>query len=379
MRTSSLLFSLLLLAFISCENNPLGVVDATGAAPILKSASVLPASYDLDATPLAGTNRFSVTITASVSDPQGASDVGNVTYAILGPPGDSLVASGSLVLIQPAADSLPVTCTGAPSFAVDTSKGGIFRVEISATDKAGHASSTFSREVSIYKGKSAPVVSLPGARWLAASGADSTQYLVTVTASDANGLNDIAQVTVRATGSRITGSLTMYDDGLKAHGDVTAGDGVFATRAWIAPTGDIHDVVFEFVATDKAGHVSNTARRPVLNANPAFTFLNVPSTIQRPASGSSLVTFYAGVKDDDGISDIDSVFFKNLSSATPVVIMMYDDGDRTTHGDSLAGDGTYSRILSIDAATSTGTKQFMFSVVDRFGARKDSTRSITIN
>jgi hypothetical protein len=57
---------------------------------------------------------------------------------------------------------------------------------------------------------------------------------------------------------------------------------------------------------------------------------------------------------------------------------MYDDGDLAAHGDSLAGDGTFSRLLSIDAATSTGQKQFRFSVTDRSAARADTLKIITI-
>jgi hypothetical protein len=379
MRTPSLVVSLFLLAFVSCENNPLDAIDTTGSAPVLKSASIIPASLDIDVTPPGASRQVSVTVTAYVSDPQGASDVSSVTYTVFGPPGDSLITSGRLVMIQPAADSLPVTCTGAPAFAVDTITGGIYRLEIQATDKAGHLSAGLLREVTVFRGKSAPVLSLPGARWLAQSGTDSIFYAVSITAFDANGLKDIARVSVRAAGARNSTALAMYDDGLKTHGDAVAGDGVFSVRTWVAPVADIHDVVFEFDATDNAGHASNTARRPVVNAPPMFTFLNVPSTIQRPASGASLVSFFVGVTDGDGSTDIDSVFFKNMSSSTPTAILMYDDGDTVIHGDTLAGDGTYSRILSIDASTSTGTKQFKFTVTDRLGARTDSTKSITIN
>jgi hypothetical protein len=69
----------------------------------------------------------------------------------------------------------------------------------------------------------------------------------------------------------------------------------------------------------------------------------------------------------------------NLSSVTPTVVLMYDDGDLAVHGDSVAADGTWSRRLSIDASNSTGAKTFKFSATDRAGARIDSTRIITIN
>ncbi len=107
--------------------------------------------------------------------------------------------------------------------------------------------------------------------------------------------------------------------------------------------------------------------------------LTIPSTITRPGSGSSLISFFAAVADTNGRTDIDSVYFVNLSSTTPAPVLMYDDGDLTTHGDSVAADGVWSRRLSIDATTSTGAKTFRFSATDRAGARADSTRIITIN
>jgi hypothetical protein len=379
MRIPSLCFSLFLLAFVSCENNPLGVIDSTGSSPILRSAAVLPSSVDLDVTTLGSSNRLNLTLTATISDPQGASDISGASYSIFAPGGDSLVASGTINLVQPAVDSLPATGTAAPGFAVDTVSAGTYRVDIQATDRAGHKSTTISQGIYIYKGKRAPVLSLPGARWLAQTVTDSVQYGIFVTASDAGGLRDIAHVTFKAVGSMNPATIEMYDDGLKTHADAVAGDAVFSVRAWIAPTTSISDVVLEFNAIDRENHGSATLRRPLDNSLPIFNYFNVPTTIQRPASGSNLVSFIVGVQDANGLSDIDSVYFRNLSSTSASIILMFDDGDRTLHGDTLAGDGRYSRILSIDASTSTGIKQFKFSVTDRLGARSDSTFSITIN
>jgi hypothetical protein len=173
--------------------------------------------------------------------------------------------------------------------------------------------------------------------------------------------------------------MQMFDDGLRSNGDAVAGDGVFSRYAWIVPVANLQDVVFEFRGTDRDGKQSNIVRRAVANSAPSFVSFAVPSTIQRPASGSRLVTFAASVEDQNGLADIDSVYFRNMSSATPTIILMYDDGNLAAHGDSVASDGTYARILSIDATTTPGTKEFRFSVVDRAGARSDVTKNITIN
>lgn len=380
MRKSFLPVFLFSLAFVSCENNPLDAIDARGAAPYLRSATITPAGFDLDAMIIPGTSYpLNASVSALVSDPQGASDVAAVTFALFAPSGDVPIASGQCAKTLPSDNSQPVACTGTLAFSVDRNAAGIYRLELSALDQAGHVSATLLQEIPVYRGKSAPVLSQPGARILEQAGSDSTRYAVTVAAFDSNGLADIARVTVRAIGAKNTTLLTMYDDGSKLHVDALAGDGIYSLPAWVSPVGDIHDVVFEFLATDKAGHAGNAIRRPVANAIPRFIAFNVPPTITRPVSGNSTVTFSVGVADDDGLADIDSVYFRNMSSTSPVPFLLYDDGDVTAHGDPVAHDGSYASILQISSSNSPGVKLFQFSVTDRFGARADSTKTITIN
>jgi len=379
MRISSLAVILLLLLFVSCENNPLDAIDTQGSAPYLHSAAVSPAGFDLDAMTQGTSYPLYAALTATVRDPQGASDVAAVTYVLFDPSGDSQVASGKCAIIMPPTQSEPVIGTGTFSFSVDAGATGNYRLEISAVDQAGHMSATFVQEIPVFRGKSAPFLSLPGARLLAESGADSIRYALSISATDGNGLGDISKVTVRAVGAKDDTPRTMYDDGGKLHADAVAGDGTYSLPLWVAPLGDIHDVVFEFSAEDRAGHPSNIARRPVANAVPRFITLDVPSTIQRPASGASTVTFRVTVTDDDGLPDIDSVYFRNMSTANPVPFPLYDDGNLQTHGDSTALDGSYASILEISSSNSPGVKAFRFSVTDRFGARADTTRNITIN
>ncbi len=380
MRKSFLPVFLFSLAFVSCENNPLDTVDTRGAAPFLQSATITPAGFDLDALTTPGTSyTLYASLSALVSDPQGASDVAAVTFALFGPSGDVPISSGQCTRTLPSDNSQPVICTGTLTFSVDKNAAGIYRLELSALDQAGHVSATLLQEIPLYRGKSAPVLSQPGARILELAGSDSTRYAVTVAAFDSNGLGDIARVTVRAIGAKNTALLTMYDDGSRLHFDALAGDAIYSLPAWVAPIGNIHDVVFEFQATDKAGHASNVIRRPVANAIPRFIAFNVPSTITRPVSGNSTVTFSVKVADDDGLADIDSVYFRNLSSASPLPFLLYDDGDMAAHGDSVAHDGSYASILQISSSNTPGVKLFQFSVTDRLGARADSTKNITIN
>jgi hypothetical protein len=373
-------FVVLVLAALSgCEENPSTVPDLTGTAPVVETSSASPLVFDLNAlASQAGVYHLSAYVSASVSDPQGLADVHDVRWTVYPPSGGAALTSGALTAGAVSGSGLAREYYASVTFDVTRAAMGTYRIEMVATDGSGFHSTATSIALLVRTGTSAPVLSLAGARQVNAAG-DSTLFLLTVTALDSNGLGDISAVSVRARASRDSSSTRLYDDGSRAHGDAVAGDGIFSGLRWVRPTTVVSSILFEYRASDAGGMQSNILLRSANNEAPVFTALNVPSTITRPTSGSTLISFFAAVTDANGRSDIDSVYFVNLSSTTPTAILMYDDGDLTTHGDSVAADGMWSRRLSIDASTSTGAKTFRFSATDRAGARKDTTRIITIN
>lgn len=370
---------LLIAALMGCDETPSTVADPTGTAPVLETSSASPVAFDLDAQqPQAGVYHLQAYLSATVSDPQGLSDVREVRWTVYPPGGATAIASGALSAGAVSGTGLAREYYAAVAFDATRATMGTYRVEVIATDAAGFRSSASAIAMRVRSGSTAPVLSLAGARQMNTAG-DSTLFAISVTALDSNGLGDVAQVAVRALASRDSSSTQLYDDGARAHGDAIAGDGVFSGFRWVRPLTVIRSIVFEYRATDAGGKQSNTLLRSANNEAPHFVSLTIPSTITRPGSGSSLISFFAAVADTNGRTDIDSVYFVNLSSTTPAPVLMYDDGDLTTHGDSVAADGVWSRRLSIDATTSTGAKTFRFSATDRAGARADSTRIITIN
>ena len=68
-----------------------------------------------------------------------------------------------------------------------------------------------------------------------------------------------------------------------------------------------------------------------------------------------------------------------MPSATPTNFFMFDDGNLAANGDSTAGDGVFSRVISVDPSTTTGPRTFLFRVTDFAKAWADSTKVITIN
>jgi hypothetical protein len=372
-------FLLIIAALAGCEENPSSVADLTGSSPVLEAMSVAPSAFNLNALqPVGTTYRLSTTLSAFVSDPQGITDVREVRWNLYAPSGTAAIASGTLPGGVLSAGGRVREYAAVITFDATRASAGSYRVELFATDAAGFLSAATSTTLNVRIGDSAPILALAGARQISTSG-DSALFSLTVFATDSNGLADVAHVSVRALSSRDSSAQTLYDDGTRTHGDAVAGDGIFSGYRWVRPTTVIPAIVFEYRASDGTGMQSNLLLRPANNEAPRFVSMNVPATITRPGSGSIPISFFVGVNDPNGRSDVDSVYFINQSSTSPSVILMYDDGDLTTHGDSVAADGTWSRRLSIDATTSAGAKTFRFSATDRAGARTDSTRIITIN
>jgi hypothetical protein len=380
-RVTAIFGFFLLVCFSACEQQDSGVVDSSGSAPFLSELHLSPESVSLNSLPQNnGLISVSTHVQTQVFDTQGIPDIREVRVRIIKPESDEPIVEGSLENTQTSTPGQSSTGTfeGTLSFSVSLADAGEYRVVVYAVDASDLRSNSLDTRFVLTRENVPPVLGTPGIRLVSTAGVDSTLFQLTITVADSNGYGTIREVTVRATGVRDSSSHNMFDDGLGSHGDGAAGDGTYSLRLWATPTGLLEGVVFTFIATDMDGANSVPVSRAATNRTPQFVSLDVPSTIIRPSSGSTIVNFFATVSDPDGLSDVDSVYFRNLSSSNPTNFLMYDDGDRTGHGDVVAGDGTYSRTLSIDATTSLGAKDFRFFVVDKAGARAEQARTITI-
>jgi hypothetical protein len=368
------------LAFISCEENTLSPVAAGSGAPFVSAATVTPtSSLNIDnLTPVNGKYLITAAIFAKVSDPDGPGDIAQVTYRLYKLNSAEVFTSGTMNRLSGLPDTSYLTFSANVSLSVARSETGTYRIEITAEDNAHLVSNALSGSLRVTRTNTAPVLGVPGIRTLASAFPDSARFLLFVNAADSDGIADINLVQVQTLNTTDTSPRVMPDNGPGGSGDLIAGDGVFSLVVSVKPLTSPADVVFEFSAKDNAGAQSNIVRRTLRNRPPIINSLAVPDSIQLPSDGSKLVLFYMTASDSDGLGDIDSAYFRNESSSTPTSILMYDDGDLNTHGDDTAGDGVFSRILSIDAGTSTGNKEFHFHVVDKEGARAEVIRTIKI-
>lgn len=362
------LFGLALWLNQGCDKNPVGILDPYGFAPELLSASVTPDSVYLDAlTPSAGTYSASVVITASVRDTNGSLSSVVATLTRHGEPEPYAQVELRDDGVAPDGTAHDGIFSGRADITLTRSQAGSHTVQIWATDSKGYRSRQLNLPLRFGIANSPPSIGIPSTR-SSVSGVDSIYISFFLPVSDSNGLGTVSSVTVRFRNAVDTSSHRLYDDGQAGHSDFFPGDGIFSGSFWVIPTGLPDSLAFVFSAVDDQGSVSSLIKGYHVNHPPSIVRLNVPSVIVRPGSGSIPVYFYATVTDPDGWSDIDSVYFRNFSSSTPTSIQMYDDGDLAVHGDSVARDWTFSRIVFIDATNSPGQKYFHFYVVDKEGA-----------
>lgn len=93
---------------------------------------------------------------------------------------------------------------------------------------------------------------------------------------------------------------------------------------------------------------------------PDTAFVNAPTVIFISVEAS----------DPNGQNDILKVYFivyKPDGSTNGSELELFDDGNVDDHGDLIAGDGIYSRLIQVDQTNDKGTYRFEFQAIDRGG------------
>ncbi|MCS7082027.1 MAG: hypothetical protein N2561_00165 [Bacteroidetes bacterium] len=125
-------------------------------------------------------------------------------------------------------------------------------------------------------------------------------------------------------------------------------------------------------ARDRRNRVTNIPRVELLvratGSPPRILEVRAPSEVRIPAQGSRFFEVAAWVEDPDGPETIARVY---LVTPTGQEIDLYDDGRVNETGDQRAGDGLYTRRLSVSSANAPGRYSFTFYAVDRAGLRSE--------
>jgi hypothetical protein len=276
-------WSVVLLAFAigisGCEKNDSSVIDPPRVPPTIVSASISPATVNLDTVTQSQTS-FRFVVTAFVCPAAAASSDEQVNYSLSDVRGQEVIAGGSLYDrgVSPdeqAGDSL---YTGAVEVPTDNLPVGTYFCRVAAQGTAGATSNSFLLPVTIGRQLNHPPslsdVQAPDTIVL---GTVSQQFKLTVTATDPDGLTDVAKVFFHS--YKPDGTITnhgnaflMYDDGSEniivppdiVSGDIVKGDGIYTLTVSISPTDsegkptDRGAYRFEFQATDRSNANSNT-------------------------------------------------------------------------------------------------------------------------
>ena len=137
-------------------------------------------------------------------------------------------------------------------------------------------------------------------------------------------------------------------------------------------TGEIGNYNIVVYAIDNAGLLSNEVLGTFTLMNegspPVIDSLDVPGTIQRPATGTQNVVFAAYVSDPDGLANVASVVFWNTDSPGST-FSLFDDG--SSGGDETAGDGRFTATLQISSGNAVGINRFAFQATDRAGLKSE--------
>ena len=368
----------------ACERKDGIAVDPSLSTPFITSASLGASIVNLDSTTDVhvtllndGSYRITDTISVSVNAPGISIADLRFGFRLISPTGGLAILSGSLRLDNASSTSLIRNYITPFSFNIDRASIGLYRIEVYQT-APNSASNTIHVPLLIQRRNSKPLLGVPTIRTLRPAGSDSIRLSLTIAASDSNGLRDIISLLVFPKNVMDTSSRNMWDNGNETNGDALQGDGIFSAMIWVRPISVTDSVRLNFLAIDSSYEQSAVVTRSLQNHRPRIMNVDVPDSIQRPASGTRLMPFRMTVSDTDGLGDIDTVTFVNTSSSNPLAFTMFDSGDLSLHGDLIANDGIYSRIVSIDAPTTTGVKVFHFEVVDKSGARDLVIRNITV-
>jgi hypothetical protein len=264
-----LVVGLFVLGCQSDENTP---IDPFHLPPYVKSFAISPTSINTDTINVGqqrlptDTLRITVTATAQVSDPEGISNLKEVTVSIYRPASQDLVKTAQILDNGVAPDAIAGdgVFAGLVTFNIVRSDIGDFQVEVTALNKSNVASNTLSSFVSIERLNQPPTLSDLVAPDSVSVGTSVVFLQLTVGASDPDGQSDIQKVffnSFKPDGSPSSGNpFQMFDDGNAGgtSGDQVSGDGIYSLVIQLPPGTPKGEYRFEFQAADRSGVLSNT-------------------------------------------------------------------------------------------------------------------------
>jgi hypothetical protein len=193
----------------------------------------------------------------------------------------------------------------------------------------------------------------------------SQPLLFSVAVQDSNDIEDVTGVVMRLkrAGIEITSVILEFQSKTAADSGIY---GAFFDSTFAAERDSLYTL--EFQAVDLSDDVSDILTKEIFleNVPPRVFDVELPETFQRPSSGEDTIEVRISANDPQGLGDIDSVrVVVQRMGGSASTIQMFDDGDFENHRDVLAGDGIFSRGLTVSPQSTTGIFFFTFRAVDK--------------
>lgn len=172
-----------------------------------------------------------------------------------------------------------------------------------------------------------------------------------------------------------SGTIGLYDNGNASIGDAVKGDKIYSALMTMKSEFINGTYLINFFVEDRIGITKKVASQTFLfdngksNVAPIILTVSTPDTIEVKDVALAFIV-NAAVADSNGLQDIKEVYFTTVKpdqTSSGARTNLYDDGNYSGNGDAAAGDGIYSRALSITPENQKGTYRFDFEAKDRGG------------
>jgi hypothetical protein len=209
---------------------------------------------------------------------------------------------------------------------------------------------------------------------------DSLQYPIDSTAtfliefSGSGGIKNVGFDIYSPENEKINSSTRyLLDNGNLANGDVTANDDIYSAKINLDSNSLNGNYELKYYVTDDFDIIKQVATSKYYYNNGKSNVAPVISNdVINPDTlvVTDTVVIYTGVRaiDDNGSNDIQKVYFtvyKPDGSTNNSQLELFDDGDFLNHGDLIAGDGIYSKLIIVNQNNDKGSYRFEFRAKDR--------------
>ncbi|MCK5032111.1 MAG: hypothetical protein KAS18_00725 [Calditrichia bacterium] len=320
-------------------------------------------------------------VEVKVTDPQGFSNISGVFMEVINQSNNQVVFSDSLyddgahyftqdgdVIANDGIYSNQFSSVQILSGAGD----GDYDFSFQAFDKDNHQSS-LTEQSALFGPNIRPEIVNVSAPDTLFSGTNDQIFEISVTDNDGN--DDIVRVYFE---SQKDGSQTqiyemdLFNTGnFNDHGDLFADDSIYTMKLDSTfAASKIGQYTFHFYVEDSFNELNSNVHAPnifIVNKPGIIKDTGVPATTSRPAD----LQLTLDANDPQGLTDIDSVYFllekpDGTFGGNGFKFDLQDNGN-SLYGDLTAGDGIYSKIVSISASNDPGKYFFHFYLRDHVG------------